>query len=103
MEMPLPEFEKEIWMSCKYYIKIHGINIQIKKQLNADELWRTTALIYVNNGQYYTVLRWTPDKEVRPKIKTIILYHALFTTQSTIVTEKTLYIIECRQIMVHNK
>jgi hypothetical protein len=31
-----------------------------------DELWRTTALIYVNNGQYYTVSRRTPDKEVWP-------------------------------------
>ena len=36
--------------------------------LNADELWRTTALIYVDNGQYYTVSRRTPDKEVWPKI-----------------------------------
>ena len=40
--------------------------------LEADELRRTTALIYVNNGQYYTVLRQTPDKEVRPNVKTII-------------------------------
>ena len=30
------------------------------------ELWRTTALIYVDNGQYYTVSRRTPDKEIWP-------------------------------------
>jgi hypothetical protein len=28
-----------------------------------EELWRTVALIYVDNGQYYTVSRQTPDKE----------------------------------------
>ena len=33
--------------------------------LFADELWCTTALIYVNNGKYYTVSRQTLDKEVR--------------------------------------
>ena len=32
--------------------------------LKADELWRTTALIYVDNRQCYTVLWRTPDKEV---------------------------------------
>ena len=31
----------------------------------ADKLWCTTALIYTNNGLYYTVSRQTPDKEVR--------------------------------------
>ena len=34
--------------------------------LKAEELWHTTALIYVANGQYYTVSRRTPDKEVWP-------------------------------------
>ena len=34
--------------------------------MNADELWRTTALIYVDNEQYYTVSQRTPDKEVWP-------------------------------------
>jgi hypothetical protein len=34
--------------------------------MKAEELWHTTALIYVDNGQYYTVSRRTPDKEVWP-------------------------------------
>ena len=36
--------------------------------MKADELWGTTALIYVDKGQYYTVSRRTPNKEVRPSI-----------------------------------
>ena len=34
--------------------------------LNGDKLWCTTELIYVDNGQYYTVSWQTPDKAVRP-------------------------------------
>ena len=30
--------------------------------LNANELWRTTSLIYVDNGQYYTLSRWASDQ-----------------------------------------
>ena len=40
--------------------------------LNADELRRTTALIYVDNRQYYTVSWRTPDKEVRPSSYTVV-------------------------------
>ena len=63
--------------------------------LNADELWCTTALIYVNNGQYYAVSRQTPDKEARPNVNaTITFYHALFATQMAtyiVATESNLY------------
>ncbi len=34
--------------------------------MNEDELWRTTALIHVDNGHYYTVSRRSSDKEVWP-------------------------------------
>ena len=37
--------------------------------MNEDELWRTTALTYVDKGQHYTVSRRTPDKEVWPKFE----------------------------------
>ena len=30
--------------------------------LNANKLWCTTALIYVDNGHYYTVSRWASDQ-----------------------------------------
>ena len=41
--------------------------------MNTDELWPTTALIYVDNGQYYTVSRRTPEKEVWPKLHKLII------------------------------
>ena len=37
-----------------------------------DELWSTTALIYVDNKYYYTVKWWTPEKEVRPSLYKIV-------------------------------
>ena len=40
--------------------------------MNVDELWCTTALIYVDNGQYFTVSWRTPDKEVRPSLYTVV-------------------------------
>ena len=40
----------------------------------------------------YTVSQRTPDKEVRPKVKTIIFCHALFTTQSTYIKNYMYYI-----------
>ena len=43
-----------------------------EETLYVNELWCTTALIYVNNGQYYTVSRWTPYKEVRPSPYTVV-------------------------------
>ena len=36
--------------------------------LNTNELWRTTALIYVDNGQYYTVSRRVTDQGSYAKI-----------------------------------
>ena len=30
--------------------------------MNPNELWRTTALIYVNEGHYYTVSRQASDQ-----------------------------------------
>jgi hypothetical protein len=50
-----------VWRQCDIQIKFSNRTL-----LNEDKLWRTTALIYVDNGKYYTVSRQTPDKEVWP-------------------------------------
>ena len=89
--MPLSEFEIENSMSCQHYIKIHGKYVQVKtilieKTLYVIERGRTTysALLHssmsTTDNTTYTVSQRTPDMEVRPKVKTIIFCHALFTT-----------------------
>ena len=42
-----------------YFVCIQRIYYSL---LNANELWRTTALVYVDNGQYYTLSRRASDQ-----------------------------------------
>ena len=71
--------------------------------MSADKLWRNTALIYVDNGQYYAVSWRTPDKEVWPNpfmlawvtnVSTSPDLNIEFSTGSTRTLEQTPRLVE---------